>query len=140
MSRRGAILVASDYSEASAVAYLEARSLARELDAPLEVIHVIEALSDGSAADGEWIDRTQIDPATVVTRQGTPWIEILAHAEEISARLVVVGSHGESGFQPLATGTTTSRLITHANRPVMVITARMNAQRLYYASRHQSVR
>jgi len=130
MLRGGAILVASDYSEAAAHAYDEARLLAEELDAPLEIIHVIEGWP-GVRREGEadWADRMQIDRATVVTREGTPWMEILARAEEISARLVVVGSHGESGYQPLATGTTTARLLTHANRPVMVVTARRNTAR-----------
>ena len=63
----------------------------------------------------------ELDPALVRTRSGVPWVEVARRARESGAVLVVVGSHGGSGFQPLALGSTAVKLALQAPCPVVVV-------------------
>lgn len=47
--------------------------------------------------------------------------EILQQAEVLASDLIVVGSHGRSGFQHLLLGSTTERLLRKARVPVLVV-------------------
>jgi len=53
-------------------------------------------------------------------RFGAPWAQLVRYALEEEASYIVVGSHGLSGYQPLAPGSTTARLLTHSPVPVVV--------------------
>ncbi|HEY6549131.1 MAG TPA: universal stress protein [Vicinamibacteria bacterium] len=54
-------------------------------------------------------------------RQGTVWREILAEAEELPADLVVMGTHGRSGFQHLLLGSVTEKFVRRATCPVLTV-------------------
>ena len=47
--------------------------------------------------------------------------EIVAQADAFQADLIVVGSHGRSGFERLLLGSTADRILRHARCPVMVV-------------------
>ncbi len=51
--------------------------------------------------------------------------EILAQAEAIRADLIVMGSHGRSGFERLLLGSITEKVLRAARCPVMVVPARV---------------
>jgi nucleotide-binding universal stress UspA family protein len=59
--------------------------------------------------------------ADVVVRSGTPWLEIVRYAQERPAEVVVVGTHGSTGFQPLSLGATAGRLAILSPRPVLLV-------------------
>ncbi len=46
---------------------------------------------------------------------------ILAMAQEASADLIVIGSHGRSGLQKLLLGSVAGKVVTHSTRPVLVV-------------------
>ncbi|MBI4521189.1 MAG: universal stress protein [Gemmatimonadetes bacterium] len=124
------VLVGVDFSEASAQALIEARRLARRLEAEIVVVHVY----DGGRRDWRlgptqraWLDAVSLDPAALVVRRGLPWVEIVREARQVddgSVTLIVAGSHGASGFQPLALGSTATRLALHSPYPVLLISSR----------------
>jgi nucleotide-binding universal stress UspA family protein len=54
-------------------------------------------------------------------RIGNPHQEIIAAAEELDANLIVIATHGHSGFKQLTLGSTTDNIIRHARCPVLVV-------------------
>lgn len=123
------ILVGVDFSDAGARALEEARSLARALGAEPELLHVTTA-PRGWLADDEataWMEREGVEPTSLGVRHGTPWVELARGAAERGALLIVVGSHGRGGYQPVALGSTALRLTMAATRPVLVVGRRSAA-------------
>jgi nucleotide-binding universal stress UspA family protein len=56
------------------------------------------------------------------TSIGVPWQAVCAEAQKEDVDLIVVGSHGYSGFDRLL-GTTAAKVVNHADRSVMVVRA-----------------
>lgn len=51
---------------------------------------------------------------------GTPWDAICREATSVDADLVVIGSHGYSGFDRII-GTTAAKVVNHCDRSVLVV-------------------
>lgn len=62
-------------------------------------------------------------PVETALREGVPDEEILAHADELGADLVVLGTHGREGVARRVLGSTTERIARDANTPVLTIHA-----------------
>jgi nucleotide-binding universal stress UspA family protein len=121
----GPILVATDFSDGSAAAVREARSLAAALDAEVIVLHVAgAALWQPDGAVAAWLARVGMDPGGMTLRFGVPWAQIVRCAVEVGACMVAVGSHGRTGFHPLAPGSTAAQLLTRCPVPVLVVAGR----------------
>lgn len=121
----GRILVGLDFSEGSARALAEARQLGRKLGLEVRALHVAEGFP-APGAGGRVPERPElaaVDGAPVEVRHGYPWVELVRYAHEILPAMIVVGSHGTSGFQPLALGSTAARLAVLSPFPVLVVTA-----------------
>jgi nucleotide-binding universal stress UspA family protein len=124
----GPVLVGTDFSESASLALAEARRLAALMGARVEVVHVVDGAhaagwgEDGQA--GNWLKTAQLDPAGLVVRYGSPWVELARYAAEVMPTLVVVGSHGQSGYQPLTIGSTATRISVHARCPVVLVSPR----------------
>ena len=59
---------------------------------------------------------------TTATPEGVPHREILADADRAGADLLVLGAHGRTGRERrLTLGSTTERVVTDANRPLLVV-------------------
>jgi len=54
-------------------------------------------------------------------REGTPANEILACAHEISSDLIVIGTHGRSGFERLVLGSVAEKVLRKAACPVLTV-------------------
>lgn len=65
-----------------------------------------------------------IDPDCVSVRIGRPATEIRAHAENIEADLIVIGSHGRHGLPRLLLGSTANGVVHGA--PCDVLTVRIH--------------
>lgn len=57
---------------------------------------------------------------------GTPWDMICREAKALDCDLVVVGSHGYSGFDRLL-GTTAAKVVNHCDRSVLVVRSKPGA-------------
>ena len=137
------ILVPVDFSVGSERAVEKAAELAHAMDASVELMHVYQlpvfALPDSSitvsptyiadlttraqralekhrdvlAADG-------IDASTKLV-EGLPAQAIVDHASEISAEMIVMGTHGHSGFKRFLLGSTAERVVRMATVPVLSV-------------------
>lgn len=120
---RSSVLVGIDFSEGAANAYREGLWLARRAGLGLQVLHVTD--KDVRWAPGpeetDWLGKTEIDPTLVLVRQGLPWVEIVRHAIEVRTSVIVLGSHGATGFQAMTLGSTANRVAVRAPCPVLFV-------------------
>ena len=63
----------------------------------------------------------------VVVNVGDPTAHILAHANQVGAGMVVMGTHGVSGFQHLMLGSVTEKVLRRARCPVLTVPPRMRS-------------
>ena len=125
MERGARILVGTDFSEGAALALEAARGLAAKLGATIEVVHVVERYGDADwRSDGpalEWLERQNIDRDELAVGSGFRGVELGRHAHDCAPIMIAVGSHGSSGFQPLALGSTAGRMGVLSPYPVLVV-------------------
>jgi nucleotide-binding universal stress UspA family protein len=133
------ILLATDGSPSAAHALELATELCRETGARLVALTVrtLEPHGDRGAPHGDEMD---IEPvvqqiadeaasaarllgveAEASTAYGAPAAQIAEVAKELGADLVVVGSHGRSGFEGAVLGSVSRALVSHCPVPVTVV-------------------
>ena len=140
------ILCAVDFSEHSTHALEQATRLARWYGARLAVLHVRPTVvphpdMPAGGAVAPWLVaeleelRQRVmatcGPATAagvtvepLTTAGEPVHDILACAETLPADLIVLGTHGLSGFQHLVLGSVTEKVLRKAACPVLTVPPR----------------
>lgn len=126
------ILLGSDLSDRSAVALDRALQLARQFDARLTVMHVLdgdlpaavrrrretetrEVLAETIATHGA-TDRTTVEIAT-----GTAHTALIERAGSLQADLTVMGRHRYRPVRDLFLGTTVERVLRAGETPVLVV-------------------
>ena len=121
--RRACVLVGIDFSEGSLGALREGRWLAGRAGLELQLLHVSEhgAPWKPDAPEWDWLKAVPLETGGVLVRQGRPWVEIVRHAHEVSAAVVVLGSHGASGVQSMTLGSTASKVALRAPCPVLFV-------------------
>jgi universal stress protein A len=138
------ILVPVDFSRESAKAMRYAVTLARQFDASITLVHVVEPaygppeLVGGVAArrvsDRERLARAKsklgimgqriLGPCRIVEtviRSGLAFFEITEAAKALASDLIVVGTHGYGGVTRSVMGSTAEKVIRHAPCPVLVV-------------------
>lgn len=128
------ILVASDLSARSDRALARAALLARQHQAKLVAVHVVDeelpaALADRQSEDADRSLRAALaalpDSAGLASEVrvviGEHYQTILAEAETTGADLVVIGQHRKDVLLDLFRGSTGERIIRFGNRPVLVV-------------------
>jgi nucleotide-binding universal stress UspA family protein len=138
------ILTAIDFSESSDFAFEHALTLARQFQAELTVMHVInepvdlrgfyvphisfeqleKEIEEGAEKMMEKFCQTRMGDFTRYTTAivaGIPYEEILRKAEETGASLIVLGTHGRTGIDHLIFGSTAERVVRSATCPVLTI-------------------
>lgn len=68
-------------------------------------------------------ERAEGVPVETLITEGSIWREIVAQAERLPADLVVLGTHGRSGFERLVLGSVTEKLLRVAPCPVLTVPA-----------------
>ena len=138
------ILFPTDFSEDSSAALGYASSLASDTGALLYIVHVDELLDVGIPSippieggyfyEVPWDERrevqerlTKIVPtvANVVYEHryltGSPLTQILNFAEREHVDLIVMGSHGRTGFSRLIMGSVAEGVMRRATCPVLIV-------------------
>lgn len=138
------ILIAIDFSENSTYAFEYALTLARQFDAELTVLHVINEPIDlrgfyvphisfeqlekeieaGAAGMMEKFCQEKMGEfrnyrTSIVN--GIPYEEIIRKAKEIDASLIVLGTHGRTGLDHIIFGSTAERVVRSSPCPVLSI-------------------
>lgn len=143
MIRLKKILAPTDFSQLSRPAIREALELAIERAATVIVYHVI-----GEEVD--WFDKDErLNPASALVPQhkqrlhefinenfadlvgkvriteiveaGVPYNRIVKKAEEESADLIVMSTHGRTGLEQIMLGSVTAKVVARATCPVLSI-------------------
>lgn len=143
------ILYATDYSRASARALDEAVNLAKQHDAELLVLHVIEPvttyvtgedfgsaglymkLEDATKKEAEasmqkLMDKLQKSKVKVksLLLRGTPHDQIVKAAKNRNADMIVIGTHGRTGLSKLFMGSVAGKVVSTATCPVLTVRRR----------------
>lgn len=139
------ILVATDFSEHADRALAIAIELAKQLGATIDLLHVyavptpiassfagvpvptplpppdeliaIQRHLDGLAKSARGVG---VDCLTAAV-EGNPKTQIIAEAQKLGADLIVMGTHGRTGFQRVIFGSVAEHVLREAGSPVLVV-------------------
>jgi len=138
------ILVPTDFSEDSDLAFRMALSIAVHYQARIFLLHVIskqdladycldqnivdrvlnESIVFSNEKLQEAIDKNQQGGNIKVipdVRKGQPYEEILKEASERKIDLIVIASHGKTGLQKYFIGSVTEKVMKEAKCPVLLV-------------------
>ena len=145
MARMHRILLASDFSRASAKAFATAVATAKANGATLTILHVVVPFTpivpeqyintdtwDKIDDEARRWSRRQLGKLTEKAKkagvravglllEGDPAQQILKAARSRRADLLVVGTHGRTGLAKFFVGSVAGRLVASASCPVMTI-------------------
>ena len=142
----GKILVATDFSAASATALAYAGELARTFGARLRILHVVEnTLTRTFGPDGYIVadpdlqrdietsarchlnallsepDRDMLGAESVIVASNSPAMAIADYAREEQVDLIVMGTHGRGAVAHLLLGSVAERVVRIAPCPVLTV-------------------
>lgn len=146
------ILVATDFSAASGAALDFAKTLAVRFGASLHLLHVLEDpyVTGAFAADvyappppglrESWLHSAETTMATLMTEADKTALNattevvfgpiartIVEQAAQTGADLIVMGTHGRSGFAHLLLGSVAEQVVRTATCPVLTVRAPQTA-------------
>jgi nucleotide-binding universal stress UspA family protein len=143
------ILCPIDFSDFSRHAFYRSVAIAKAYGATVTALHVVTVQSTGvwPFVDADSLqqvalneaDRTRalvemkrflglegptgVPVSCVVTEAATAHQDILAEADRLAADLIVMGTHGRSGFERLLLGSVTEKILRVARPPVLTVGA-----------------
>jgi nucleotide-binding universal stress UspA family protein len=141
------ILCPVDFSESSDYAVWYAHELSTKLGGELHCLHVVNPVSAGGLVDGVYASSGSIDsaleqiadhaeeelgktvkrfemlgvPVVGHHRVGRPADEIVAVADELDADVIVIATHGRTGFDRLVFGSTCEKVVRQSSIPVLSV-------------------
>lgn len=137
------IVVPLDHSDTSEAALPLATDLARRRGIPLVLVHVLEmspeftayvhgvtevdALIELEEASQKYLNRLaadieDVEVSTIVLR-GQPAARLVQYVDDLDESLIVMSSHGRTGFRRMVLGSVTARVIQASPSPVLVVRA-----------------
>jgi nucleotide-binding universal stress UspA family protein len=137
----GVIVVAVDFEDASRRALEVAKELGAKLGAEVVIAHVYQIpMFTYPGLEPALLPTFTTEIATAakravaelaasagglraVTREGDAATEIIAVAEELNARMIVLGTHGRSGLSHLFLGSVAEKVMRQSKVPVMTVRA-----------------
>jgi nucleotide-binding universal stress UspA family protein len=146
------ILCPTDFSKFATSAYAESLRLARWFGAKVTVVHVMPTATSIAAELGylpppadrsdderraaleqlqRFVDASEHAgvPVQIMSREGDPCEEIRKIAREIGADVLVMGTHGRSGFKRLVLGSVTEALLNRPPAPVLTVNRTLPGRR-----------
>ncbi|MDY6820826.1 MAG: universal stress protein [Deferribacterota bacterium] len=143
------ILFPTDFSETSKKAFKYAVEFANVFNAELEILHIqldeaqvvafylpestlrnvkkeLEESTKQQLDDFCNIYRHQLEKVNYYKKilKGIPHVEIIEEAKETNADMIIIGTHGRSGFEHVLFGSTTEKVIRKAPCPVLTVSLR----------------
>jgi nucleotide-binding universal stress UspA family protein len=140
------ILYATDYSKASSRALDQAVQLAKQNDAELLVVHVIEPVTPYVTGDDygstelylrleettkndaqssmqklmQKLQKLKVNAKSLLLR-GSTHDQIIKAAKSRKADMIVIGTHGRTGLSKLFMGSVASKVVSTAHCPVLTV-------------------
>jgi nucleotide-binding universal stress UspA family protein len=142
------VLVPTDGSEAAAAAIDHGLAIAQSTHARVHAVNIVDVgdvaarpnytppteLMDSLESEGEAAtDRIATEArergldATTEVREGFPASDLLDYADEHDIDLIAMGTAGHTGLGRYLLGSTTERIVRHAEMPVLAVNAREQA-------------
>lgn len=144
MSSFSTVLVAVDFSDSSDNAFRMALSMARSFSARLLILHVINEPVD---LRGFYVPHISFEKLEIEIEEGAqkmmdsfcrknlagfenyessivaglPYEQIIGQAEEKSADLIVLGTHGRTGLDHVLFGSTAEKVVRKSKIPVLTV-------------------
>jgi nucleotide-binding universal stress UspA family protein len=120
------ILVATDFSDAARRALAVGAHYARAMQARIHLLHISPAAGmDATQPVEDVIAEAGRDVSiTIVGRSGEPAEEIIRYAASHPIDLIVMGTHGRTGFSRVLLGSVVERVLRGAPCPVLVVPPR----------------
>jgi nucleotide-binding universal stress UspA family protein len=138
------ILFPTDFSNGARAAMDHAISLAKDYDAKLILLNVIQDISIAewyipsslSVSDliediqksavqemDKWLAEVsrQVKDAEKLVARGVPFVEIIQTAKDRNADLIVIGTHGRTGIDHMLFGSTAEKVVRKASCPVLTV-------------------
>ncbi|RKD88980.1 universal stress protein [Halopiger aswanensis] len=136
------VLVPTDGSSGAEVAIAHATELGQTYGAAIHALYVVDTGAEPAALETDQretlrepserrgreatiriTDRAEAHdlPAVREVREGTPHREILAYAAEQDIDLIAMGTHGRTGPDRARLGSTTERVLTRSDAPVLSV-------------------
>jgi nucleotide-binding universal stress UspA family protein len=134
------ILVPTDFSDVSERALEYAKTLARQGNAELLLVHVNPPVSPITPPEAAWIDGSEIQAmhedqlersgaelvsegyrAKAISLTGPLYDELLSAIKEHDVDLIVLGTHGRKGLDRLLLGSDAEAMLRHARCPVLSV-------------------
>lgn len=135
------ILVPVDFSDCSNKALQYAIPFARQFDAELTLLHVVQpfvAIPEMPSVDAALIQsqmreagKNQLDtlrrtideeiPSKTMLRVGSPHVEIINAAKESGIDVIILSTHGRTGLTHVFLGSNAERVVRHAGCPVLIV-------------------
>lgn len=127
------ILLATDFSPASVAAFDYAERLAAATGAELLAVHAQGVADFWSGGDLERVDEetnqklNAVEPSLPgvqlerITHRGRPGEVICWMAQDRGCDLIVMGTHGLTGFAHLVLGSVAEHVVRHARCPVLTV-------------------
>ena len=138
------ILFPTDFSNGARAAMDHAASLAKDYQAKLILLYVIQDISiaewyiPSSLSVGDLVEdmrksawqemdkwfaevSKQVKDVEKMVVRGVPFVEIIQTAKEKSADLIVIGTHGRTGIDHMLFGSTAEKVVRKASCPVLTV-------------------
>jgi nucleotide-binding universal stress UspA family protein len=139
------VLVPTDFSDSARHALTYGISFAREYEAELVLLHVVENITVGYASDLFPVPMAEVfqeisgyakaelaklaalarergvTTVSEIVVQGKPSAEIIRHAAENAVDMIVLGTHGKGMLDQALFGSTTERVVRRAPCPVLTV-------------------
>ena len=138
------ILFATDFSDNSEYAFEYALALAKKFEALLAIIHVInepvdlrgfyvphisfesleEEIEEGARKMMDRFCRSHVrdyEPVMTFIVPGVPYDEVIKKALELSADLIIMGTHGRTGIDRILFGSVAEKVVKSSPIPVLTV-------------------
>ena len=134
------ILVPIDFSETSRKALQYAVPFAKQFEAKITLLHVVDLpmypqefgyllVDESQAMDGTKKSLADLATRTIapellaqtIVRRGLAWDTVVSVARETQADLIITTTHGYTGLKHVFMGSTAERIVRHAPCPVLVV-------------------
>ena len=142
------VLFPTDFSECSKSVFNYVLSFAEAHNSRLTLLHVVEfeqIRRPGGGREATGVEKSYLEdrrkdlqamvgpnPPVKVdfkVKEGHAYQEIIRVAGELDIDIIIMGTHGRTGFEHILIGSVAEKVIRHADRPVLIVKPPKNSFR-----------